>query len=76
MAMTRFSRNFLKSLASVLLGNAIYFLVMPDLPLGAQHQYNRLDLGLIIDFWICVVIYGLISTVGFLRRRGTRSKLE
>ncbi len=76
MPMTRFSRNFLKSLASVLLGNAIYFLVMPKLPLRAQHQYNRLDLGLIIDFWICVVIYGLISTLGFLRRRGTRSKLE
>lgn len=70
--MTRFSRNFLKSLASVLLGNAIYFLLMPKLPLRAQHQYNRLDLGLIIDFWICVVIYGLISTVGFLRRWGTR----
>lgn len=76
MAMTRFSRNFLKSLASVLLGNAIYFLVMPKLPLRAQHQYNRLDLGLIIDFWICVVIYGIISTLGFLRRRGTNSKLE
>ncbi len=76
MPMTRFSRNFLKSLAAVLLGNAIYFLLMPKLPLRAQHQYNRLDLGLIIDFWICVVIYGLISTVGFLRRRGSRSKLE
>ena len=73
MPMTRFSRNFLKSLASVLLGNALYFLLMPKLPLRAQHQYNRLDLGLIIDFWICVVIYGLISTVAFLRRRGTRS---
>jgi hypothetical protein len=73
--MTRFSRNFLKSLAAVLAGNAIYFLVMPHLPIRAQHQYNRVDLGLVIDFWICVVIYGLISTVQFLRR-GTRSKLQ
>jgi hypothetical protein len=73
--MTRFSRNFLKSLAAVLAGNAIYFLVMPHLPIRAQHQYNHVDLGLVIDFWICVVIYGLISTVQFLRR-GTRSKLQ
>lgn len=73
--MTRFSRNFLKSLAAVLAGNAIYFLIMPHLPVRAQYQYNHVDLWLVIDFWICVVIYGLISTVQFLRR-GTRSKLE
>jgi len=73
--MSRFSRNFLKSLAAVLAGNAIYFLIMPHLPLRAQHEYNRMDLGLVIDFWICVVIYGLISTVQFLRR-GTKSKLQ
>jgi hypothetical protein len=73
--MSRFSRNFLKSLAAVLAGNAIYFLIMPHLPLRAQHEYNRMDLGLVIDFWICVVIYGLISTVQFLRR-GAKSKLQ
>ena len=73
--MSRVSRNFLKSLAAVLAGNAIYFLVMPHLPLRAQHEYNHMDLGLVIDFWICVVIYGLISTVQFLRR-GTKSKLQ
>jgi len=73
--MSRVSRNFLKSLAAVLAGNAIYFLIMPHLPLRAQHEYNRMDLGLVIDFWICVVIYGLISTVQFLRR-GTKSKLQ
>ncbi len=69
--MTRFSRNFLKSLAAVLAGNAIYFIIMPHLPAAAQHQYDHLDLGLVIDFWICVVIYGVISTVQFLRR-GTK----
>ena len=73
--MTRFSRNFLKSLAAVLAGNAIYFLVMPHLPAAAQHQYDRVDFGLVIDFWICVVVYGLISTIQLLRR-GTKSKPE
>ncbi len=74
--MTRFWRNFLKSLVAVLAGNAIYFLIMPRLPLMAQHQYNRMDFGLVVDFWICVVIYGAISTVQFLRRRHAGSKLE
>ena len=74
--MPRYWRNFLKSLVAVLAGNAIYFLLMPHLPVRAQHQYDRLDFGLVIDFWICVVIYGAISTVQFLRRRRTRSKLE
>jgi putative flippase GtrA len=74
--MPRYWRNFLKSLVAVLVGNAIYFLLMPHLPVRAQHRYDRLDFGLVIDFWICVVIYGAISTVQFLHRRRTRSKLE
>ena len=75
--MPRYWRNFVKSLVAVLAGNAIYFLLMPHLPVRAQHRYDRLDFGLVIDFWICVVIYGVISTVQFLlRRRRATSKLE
>jgi hypothetical protein len=60
-----FSRNFLISLAAVVLGNAIYFLLMPYLPPSAQHRSYRLlpDLGLLIDFWLCVAIYGVIRLV-------------
>jgi hypothetical protein len=66
------SRNFLVSLVAVLLGNGIYFLIMPHLPPAAQHRSYRLfpDLGLLIDFWICLVIYGLI---GFLSRPTARN---
>lgn len=58
-----FSRNFFISLAAVVLGNLIYFLIMPYLPPAAQHRSYRLlpDLGLLIDFWICLVLYGLIA---------------
>lgn len=58
-----FSRNFFISLAAVVLGNVIYFLIMPHLPPAAQHRTYHLlpDLGLLIDFWICLVIYGLIA---------------
>jgi hypothetical protein len=60
-----FGRNFLISLAAVVLGNAIYFILMPHLPPSAQHRSYRLlpDLGLLIDFWFCVACYGIIRLV-------------
>jgi len=72
-------RNFYKSLAAVLIGNAIYFLIlMPVLPPAARHGVSlgapRIDLGLVIDFWVCVVVYGVIELI--LRRRTTRSELR
>jgi hypothetical protein len=41
----------------------VYFLIMPYLPPAAQHRSLRIlpDLGLVIDFWICVVLYGVFS---------------
>ncbi len=63
-------RNFWKSLAAVLLGNAVYFLLMAHLPPAGRHAPNRLDLGLAIDFWFCVAAYGVIDLVQRCRRRG------
>lgn len=60
--------NFLQSLIAVLLGNAVYFLLMPHLPAAARHDYRKYDLGLVVDFWICLVIYGLISLIRRWRR--------
>lgn len=70
------SRNFLVSLVAVLLGNLIYFLIMPHLPPAAQHRSYRLfpDLGLLIDFWICLVIYGVISFLTRPAARDSRSE--
>lgn len=63
--------NFWKSLVAILIGNAIYFLLLsPHLPPKARHGVNAIDLGLVIDFWVCVVIYGLIGLV--LRRKTER----
>lgn len=60
--------HFWKSLAAILLGNAIYFLVlMPHLPPVARHGIGRIDLGLVIDFWICLVVFGVLNS--WLRRR-------
>lgn len=65
----RVLRNFWKSLAAVLLGNAVYFLLMAHLPPAARHAPNRLDLGLAVDFWFCVVAYGVVDLVGRLCSR-------
>ena len=59
-------RSFWQSLVAVLVGNAIYFGVERFLPARAQHQLYKIDWGLVIDFWICLVCYGLVRLI----RRG------
>jgi hypothetical protein len=63
-------RRTLKQFVAVLIGSLLYFFVlMPYLPTAAQHQPYRLDWGLLIDAWICLVIYGLIELALHLCRR-------
>jgi len=62
-------RNFTKSLIAVLAGNAVYFLLlMPHLPPAARHREFDFDLGLLVDFWVCLVFYGLVELLFFLGR--------
>jgi hypothetical protein len=61
--------NFVQSLLAVLLGNGMYFLVMPSLPAAARHKLFRIDLGLLVDFWFCVVAFGLMKTAQWWRQR-------
>jgi hypothetical protein len=44
------------------LGNVVEFNLAPALPLMARHRALHLDLGILIDFWFCLVAYGLIRT--------------
>jgi hypothetical protein len=54
--------NFLQALLAIILGNVVYFALVPSLPPAVQHRPLRLDLGMLLDFFFCVVIYGLIRT--------------
>lgn len=54
--------NLIQALFAIILGNAAYFLLAPWLPLLARHQPFHADLGMIVDFWFCLVAYGLIRT--------------
>ena len=67
-------RRLIKQTIAVVGGNLLYFfVVMPHLPAAARHRPDRLDLGLIVDFWICVALYGLIELFDRVRRRGDAS---
>jgi len=50
-------KNFLDALVAVLAGNALYFLLMPQLPALARHSLFKEDWGLLVDFAICAVIF-------------------
>jgi hypothetical protein len=54
--------NFFQALVAIVLGNVVYFLLMPSLPPIARHRPLRIDLGMAVDFWFCLVAYGLIRT--------------
>jgi hypothetical protein len=50
-------RNFLDALLAVLAGNAIYFLLMPHLPVVARHGFFKEDWGLLVDLGVCAAIF-------------------
>jgi hypothetical protein len=54
--------NFVQALAAIILGNVAYFLLVPTLPPIARHHPFHVDLGTLVDFWFCLVAYGLIRT--------------
>jgi hypothetical protein len=54
-------RRWLEYLIAILLGNAIYyFSLQPHLPPIWRHPGAKIDLGLFLDFLVCVGVYGLI----------------
>lgn len=61
--------NFVESLAAVLLGNAVYLLLSPYMPPLARHTVFKIDVGMLVDFWFCVVAFGVIKTARWWRNR-------
>lgn len=54
--------DLLQAFVAIILGNLVYFWLMPSLPMAARHHRFHLDLGTVVDFWFCLVAYGLIRT--------------
>jgi hypothetical protein len=59
--------NFVHALIAVIIGNLVYFLAVPYLPSAAHHVARRMDLGMVVDFWFCLLVLGIVKTVA--RRR-------
>lgn len=57
------ARRWAEYLLAVLGGNVVYLAIEPQLPPPFRHRMFQVDLGLAIDFIICVVLYGLIRLV-------------
>jgi hypothetical protein len=69
--MTKPVANFVHALVAVLAGNAAYFLLVRYLPPRAHHAPFRIDLGLVVDFWFCLVALGVVKAVAG-RKRGSK----
>jgi len=72
--MSKPAANFIHALVAVLVGNAAYSLLVRYLPPGARHVPFQIDLGLVVDFWFCLVVFGLIKTIAGWRRASNRPK--
>lgn len=64
-------QGWIRSAVAVLVGNFVYFLILsPFLPPAARHAPYQWDLGLLLDLWVCLVVYGLVELVWRARRGG------
>lgn len=59
-------------LVVILLGNGLYYASYPHLPFAAQHQPFRPDLGIVVDLWFCLLVYGILELAAFLNSRRRR----
>jgi hypothetical protein len=68
-------RRTLKQAIAVVAGNLVYyFAIMPHSPAAGRHRPGRLDLGVVVDFWLCVAMYGVVELVD--RRLRHRKELS
>ncbi len=63
--------KLMKYLIAILLGNALYFALSPNLPPAAQHGAEALNLGTVVDFWFCLLVYGIMELGTFFGRDRT-----
>jgi hypothetical protein len=55
------SRSF-RAFVAVVVGNALYFVLLsPHLPVAWRHRPMVPDLGLLLDFVLCAVLYLLLN---------------
>lgn len=58
-----------EAIAAVLIGNVVYFALLPWLPVWAQHHRFQFDWGVGVDFLFCLAIYAFLRALGTSRVR-------
>lgn len=66
---TSLTVRWLKYLAIILIGNLLYFVLMPYLPAGARHHSFHVDAGTLVDLWFCLIVFGVFELAEFLWKR-------
>jgi hypothetical protein len=66
--------KWIKFLIAILLGNGLYFALSPHLPPAAQHHEWAVDLGTVVDFLFCLLVYGLLELGGLFRNIDARPR--
>ena len=60
-------RRWLEYLVAILLGQLIYyFSLVPHLPDTLRHHGSSIDLGMLVDFLVCLAVYGLIRLGSYI----------
>lgn len=72
--MSKSTANFLHALVAVLAGNAAYFLLEKYMPASAHHSPFKIDLGMVVDFWFCLVVFGVVKTIAARRSKVRREQ--
>ncbi len=68
--MSRMSAKWAKYLLAIVLGNGLYFALNPHLPPPARYNASQfINLGTVVDFWFCLLVYGLLELGRFLQSR-------
>ncbi|MFQ5925803.1 MAG: hypothetical protein ACE5MH_00020 [Terriglobia bacterium] len=61
-------RRWQEFAVAIVVGNLLYFSLLPSLPTPLQHRVFQLDLGLGLDFLLCVGTYLGLRRWVFRRR--------
>lgn len=64
--------RWMRWLVIILLGNGLYFALFPYLPAPARHRGFHVDVGTLVDFWFCLIVFGVFELAAFLY--GNRDK--
>ncbi len=74
--MSRTAAKWIKYLLAIVLGNGLYFALNPHLPPPARYNASQfMSLGTVVDFWFCLLVYGLLELGRFLQSpRGSQDR--